>query len=140
MADTLEDTSFIFSRKGIVLTLEMALCLIATICKAVSLGCYLWGSIVELVWAIIIFIIYAMKLDVLLRFLPWTDFFRAITGTLLLFICSLVCLKFAVEQGFSLEIAGSVFGLLAATVFGFDTLCIIAQIKERNEESNIILI
>ncbi|XP_077078844.1 proteolipid protein 2, partial [Siphateles boraxobius] len=103
------------------------LCLIVIICKAVSLGCYLWSPIIELVWAIIIFIVYGMDLEI--QLFPWTDFFRAITGSLILFITSLVCISWA------WDISGeAIFGLMAAAVLGYDAFSIIKYIKELKEQ------
>ncbi|XP_048065457.1 proteolipid protein 2 [Megalobrama amblycephala] len=136
---TEQRTKFIWSPKGMILALEIALCFITIICKATSLRCYLWCPIVDLVWAIIIFIIYGMELQI--RALPWTDFFRAITGSLTLLITSILCISWAFPS--SGEVAGSIFGLLAAAVFGYDTFGIMKYIKELKEQGrdiNFILI
>ncbi|XP_067268790.1 proteolipid protein 2 [Pseudorasbora parva] len=127
------ETKFIQSPKGMILALEIGLCLIMIICKATSFGCYLWCPIIELVWAVIIFVIYSMKLQI--QFFPWTDFFRAITASLTLFITSILCICWAISLSFG-EVAGSIFGLMAAGVFGYDTFCITKQIKEMRDQGN----
>ncbi|KAK7135912.1 hypothetical protein R3I94_014548 [Phoxinus phoxinus] len=131
-------TKFIWSPKGIILALEIVLCLIAVICKAVSFGCYLWSPIIELVWAIVIFIVNGMDLQ--LQLLPWTDFFRAITGSLVLFITSLVCINWVWARHIPGQVAGSIFGLMAAAVLGYDTYTIIKHIKELKEQGRASVI
>ncbi|XDV49114.1 hypothetical protein PO909_018426 [Leuciscus waleckii] len=126
-------TKFIWSPKGKILALEIGLCLIVIICKAVSARCYLWSPIIELVWAIIIFIVHGMDLQI--EILRWMDFIRAITGSLILLITSLVCINWAREiPG---EVAGSIFGVIAAAVFGYDTFTILKYIKELKEQGRI---
>ncbi|KAK7135911.1 hypothetical protein R3I94_014547 [Phoxinus phoxinus] len=135
-----EHKKFIWSPKGIILALEIVLCLIVIICKAVSFGCYLWSPIIELVWAIVIFIVYGMDLQ--LPLLQWTDFFRAITGTLILFITSLVCCikwEYYIWGITSGEVAGSIFGLMAAAVLGYDTYTILRHIKRLKEQGRGLL-
>ncbi|XP_059359720.1 proteolipid protein 2 isoform X2 [Carassius carassius] len=133
---TEQNTKFIWSPKGMILALEIALCTIMTICKAVSFECYLWGCITELVWAILIFIIYAMDLlthlYLSLMYFQWLDLFRAITGSVLLFVTSLVCLRWGWE--ISGEVAGSIFGLLAAAALGYDAFGIIKRIKNLKQQ------
>ncbi|XP_052420284.1 uncharacterized protein plp2a [Carassius gibelio] len=133
---TEQNTKFIWSPKGMILALEIALCTIMTICKAVSLECYLWGCITELVWAILIFIIYAMDLlthlYLSLMYFQWLDLFRAITGSVLLFVTSLICLRWGWE--ISGGVAGSIFGLLTAAVLGYDAFGIIKRIKHLKQE------
>ncbi|KAI7798216.1 proteolipid protein 2 [Triplophysa rosa] len=125
-------TTFLRTSKGTILTAEMALCLLVIVCKASSIKCYLWSAVVELVWAVITFIVYALDLDLALIFFPWTDFFRAITGSLFLFITSLLCMTGSwTEPGL---VAGNVFSLLAAVVFGYDTIVTIKDIKNLKQQ------
>uniref|UniRef100_A0A671LEX4 MARVEL domain-containing protein n=1 Tax=Sinocyclocheilus anshuiensis TaxID=1608454 RepID=A0A671LEX4_9TELE len=101
LSATAQNTKFIWSPKGMILALEIALCAIVTICKAVSFECYLWGCITELVWAILIFIVYAIDLPTYmhlsLMYFQWLDLFRAITGSVLLLklISNGVAVKFS---------------------------------------------
>ncbi|CAM4717025.1 unnamed protein product [Leuciscus chuanchicus] len=63
------------------------------------------------------------------------DFIRAITGSLILLITSLVCINWAwIIPG---EVAGSIFGVIAAAVFGYDTFTILKYIKELKEQGRI---
>uniref|UniRef100_A0A672L772 MARVEL domain-containing protein n=1 Tax=Sinocyclocheilus grahami TaxID=75366 RepID=A0A672L772_SINGR len=115
---TVQNTKFIWSPKGMILALEIALCAIVTICKAVSFECYFWGCITELVWAILIFIVYAIDLPTYmhlsLMYFQWLDLFRAITGSVLLLVTSLICLSWGWTS--SGGVAGSV-SKLAKTAF-----------------------
>ncbi|CAM4717061.1 unnamed protein product [Leuciscus chuanchicus] len=126
-------TKFNWSPKGKILALEIGLCLIVIICNAVSFGCNLWSPIIELVLAIIIFIVHGMDLQ--LQIFLWMDFIRAITGSLILLITSLVCINWAwIIPG---QVAGLIFGVMAAAVFGYDTFTIIKYIKELKEQGRI---
>ncbi|XP_059359722.1 uncharacterized protein plp2a isoform X4 [Carassius carassius] len=60
------------------------------------------------------------------------DLFRAITGSVLLFVTSLVCLRWGWE--ISGEVAGSIFGLLAAAALGYDAFGIIKRIKNLKQQ------
>ncbi|KAK2898518.1 hypothetical protein Q8A67_009936 [Cirrhinus molitorella] len=136
LSATEQNTKFIWSPKGKILALEITLCAIVTICKAVSFACYIWGCTTELVWAIFIFIIYAMDLHIYLHlslmYYQWLDLIRATTGSLLLLVTSLVCFSWGWAS--SGEVAGSIFGLLAAAVFGYDAFGIIKYIKSLKEQ------
>ncbi|KAI2661717.1 Proteolipid protein 2 [Labeo rohita] len=135
---TEQNTNFIWSPKGKILALEITICAIATICKAVSFVCYLWGCITELVWAIFMFIVYAMDLQTYmhlsLMYLQWLDFFRATTGSLILLVTSLVCLSWGRESAG--EVFGSIFALLAAAALGYDAFGIIKYIKNLKQQGN----
>ncbi|XP_065102983.1 proteolipid protein 2 [Paramisgurnus dabryanus] len=127
----MELLTFLKTSKGTVLAVEMLLCLLVVICKA-AYGCFIWSGIVELVWAVVTFFVYAMDLYKTLVFFPWTDFFRAITGSLFLFITSLLC--FVWNPSLAAEVVGNVFGLLAAVLFGYDAYNIIKDIKNIKEQ------
>ncbi|XP_042586350.1 proteolipid protein 2 [Cyprinus carpio] len=135
---------------------HLVLCIIMTICKAVSFACYFCGCITKLVWAILIFIVYAIDLPAYLylslMYFQWLDLFRAITGSVLLLVTSLICLSWGWES--SGEVAGSHFmtlvlsplflshffscllflGLLAAAVLGYDAFGIIKYIKNPKQQ------
>ncbi|XP_043102518.1 proteolipid protein 2 [Puntigrus tetrazona] len=131
LSDIEQNTKFICFPKWKILVLEIALCTIVTICKAASFECYLWGCITELVWAILIFIVYAMNLPTYLHlslmYVQWLDLFRAITGSLILLITSLICINWGLQSFW--EVASLIFGLLAAAVLGYDAFGIIKYIK-----------
>uniref|UniRef100_A0A8C2KTA5 Uncharacterized protein n=2 Tax=Cyprinus carpio TaxID=7962 RepID=A0A8C2KTA5_CYPCA len=82
----------------------------------VSFACYFCGCITKLVWAILIFIVYAIDLP---------DLFRAITGSVLLLVTSLICLSWGWES--SGEVAGSV-SKLAKTAFVAERIILIDKV------------
>ncbi|KAF4110018.1 uncharacterized protein plp2a [Onychostoma macrolepis] len=138
---TEQNTKFIWSPKGIILALEIALCAIVTICKTVSSECYFWDCITELVWAILIFIVYVIDLPTYphlsLMYFQWLDLFRAITGSLLLLVTSLIGLSRGWQS--SGEVAGSISGLLAAAVIGYDAFGIIKCIKNLKQKGRLLV-
>ncbi|KAG8554702.1 hypothetical protein GDO81_003868 [Engystomops pustulosus] len=111
---------YIRTRKGIILTAEIAICIIVFICYAASISPgYLGVAIGELIFAVIIFIIFATRYDQQIPFIHWgwTDFLRAAIGAGLFLILCLVCL---IRGGDGPGIAGSVFGLIAGILFAYD--------------------
>ncbi|XP_055024983.2 proteolipid protein 2 [Misgurnus anguillicaudatus] len=127
----MEILQFLKTPKGTILAAEMLLCLLVVICK-VTYGCFIWSGIVELVWAVVTFVVYFMDIYKDLRFFPWTDFFRAFTGSLFLLITSLVCL--IGNPSVAGEVVGNVFGMLAAVLFGYDAYNIIKGIRSFKEQ------
>ncbi|XP_075041093.1 proteolipid protein 2 [Mixophyes fleayi] len=112
--------AYVRSRKGMVLTAEIIICIIILICYAASrTPGYLGVAITELIFCVIFFVIFAVKYDQQIPFIHWgwTDFIRAAVGGCLFIILSLVCL---IRGGDGPGIAGSVFGLLAGILFAYD--------------------
>ncbi|XP_029463908.1 proteolipid protein 2 [Rhinatrema bivittatum] len=121
--------SYVKTKKGTILAAEIGLCLIVLICYCASRDPgYLSVAICEMVFAIVIFVIFMRQLNKDLNFIHWhwTDFIRAAVGSLLFLITSLIVL-IRIRDGAA--IAGGVFGLLAAILFGYDAYTIIPAIK-----------
>ncbi|KAG8447822.1 hypothetical protein GDO86_015068 [Hymenochirus boettgeri] len=122
--------SYLRTRKGIILAAETALCLIIVVCYgASSVAGYLTVAIIELVFCIIYFFIYAFQYDKHLTFIHWgwSDFLRCAIACLLFLITSLITL---ISRGDGAAIAGAVFGLLAGILFGYDAYLTIPQLRK----------
>ncbi|XP_066499281.1 proteolipid protein 2b [Hoplias malabaricus] len=145
MADTETSTAgnvveklktYVRTRKGTILAMEILLSLIILICYAASLyGGYSAVAICEMIFSIIFFVIFMMDLDKQFQVInwPWTDLFRAGIGALLYLITSLICVIGGAGDG--ARIAGGVFGLIAGIVFAYDTYTIFLEIKSTRGHS-----
>uniref|UniRef100_A0A6I8NCV1 Proteolipid protein 2 n=1 Tax=Ornithorhynchus anatinus TaxID=9258 RepID=A0A6I8NCV1_ORNAN len=88
-------TGYTQTRKGLILIAEMILCVVILICYGASYTVgYSTLPIVELVMAVVLFIIFMCNFHHQLNFINWfwTDFFRAAIASLLFFITSLIVL------------------------------------------------
>ncbi|XP_036434973.1 proteolipid protein 2 [Colossoma macropomum] len=122
--------TYVRTRKGTILAVEILLSFIIIICYAASLyGGYSAVAIFEMIFAIIFFVLFMMDFDKQLQFInwPWTDLFRAGIGALLYIITSLVCVIGGAGDG--ARIAGGVFGLIAGILFGYDAYTVFLDIK-----------
>ncbi|KAM3909910.1 proteolipid protein 2-like [Leptodactylus fuscus] len=127
--------AYIRSRKGAILAAEIAICIIILICYAASnTPGYLGVAITELIFAVIIFFIFAARFDQQVSFIHWgwTDFLRAAIGGGLFIILSLVCL---IRGGDGAGIAGSVFGLLAGILFAYDAFITFPTLKKTHSQA-----
>ncbi|XP_028849998.1 proteolipid protein 2b [Denticeps clupeoides] len=128
--------SYVRTRKGTILSAEILLCFLNIICIAASsYGGYSTVPIIEMIFAIIILVVFMMELDK--QFLVinwiWTDFFRAAVGAGLFLITSLIAVIRGSGDG--ALIAGGVFGLLAGVLFAYDTYTIFLQIKSNRQHT-----
>ncbi|KAL6458846.1 hypothetical protein MHYP_G00323180 [Metynnis hypsauchen] len=120
----------------------MVLCTIIIICFSSSwFGQYIIVAIYQLVSTLIIFIIFALELQSTFRFInfPWTDFFRAASSCIIIFIISILCMasRFTDKP----QIAGGLFGLLVVLVYGYDAYIIIMNIKKnKDQHSNVLVV
>ncbi|XP_074873690.1 proteolipid protein 2 [Carettochelys insculpta] len=113
-------TAFVTTHKGIVLALEIGLCIIILICYGASrTPGYTGVAIFEMVFSIAFFIIYVLGLNKQLALVHWgwSDFFRALIGAILFLITSLIVV---IGHKDGPGIAAGVFGLLAGLVFAYD--------------------
>ncbi|KAJ8370920.1 hypothetical protein SKAU_G00109480 [Synaphobranchus kaupii] len=113
--------SYVKTRKGTILTAEIVLSFIIIICYAASYyGGYSAVAICEMIFAMIIMVVFMMELDKQFQVIswPWTDFIRAAIGSGLYIITSLICVIRGTGDG--ARIAGGVFGFLAGILFGYD--------------------
>ncbi|KAG5838437.1 proteolipid protein 2 [Anguilla anguilla] len=145
MADAAETTavscieklkSYVRTRKGTILTAEIVLSFIIIICYAASFyGGYSAVAICEMVFAIIIMVVFVMELDKQLLVIswPWTDFIRAAIGSVLYLITSLICVIGGSGDG--ARIAGGVLGLLAGILFGYDAYLTFMTIKGNRQHT-----
>ncbi|ELR54144.1 Proteolipid protein 2 [Bos mutus] len=109
-------TTFLCTQKGMLLFAEIILCLVILTLYGVSTSGYISLSLIELILAIIFFIIYTCDLHTKIQFIhwPWTDFFRA---AIIYLITSIIVL---VERGYRSRIVAGVLGLIATALFGYD--------------------
>ncbi|XP_063791633.1 proteolipid protein 2 [Pseudophryne corroboree] len=127
--------AYVRTRKGIILAAEIAFCIVILICYAASrYPGYLGLAITELIFCLIIFFIYALKYDQQFAVIHWgwTDFIRAAIGSGLLIILSLVCL---IRGSDGPGIAGSVFGLLAGILFGYDAFITFPPLRKTHTQA-----
>ncbi|XP_053552175.1 proteolipid protein 2 [Bombina bombina] len=123
-------TSYLRTRKGMVIAAEIILCFVILLCYAASrVPGYLTVAVTELVLAIIFFVIFAIKYDLVINFIHWgwTDFLRTAIACVLFLITSLVAL---IRGGDGAAIAGGVFGLIAGIVFGYDAFLTIPKLRK----------
>ncbi|KAI1893015.1 hypothetical protein AGOR_G00139450 [Albula goreensis] len=143
MADTTETggvlqqlKSYVTTRKGTILAAEILLSLIILICYAASrYGGYTAVAICEMVFAIVFLVIFMLNLDKQFKLVNWiwSDFFRAVIGSLLYLITSLICVIGGAGDG--ARIAGGVFGLVAGILFGYDAYITYLALKSSRQHS-----
>ncbi|XP_072537322.1 proteolipid protein 2 [Salminus brasiliensis] len=142
MADTpsqenMMQKTFIYTtitKKGLILMAEIVLSISVIICFSMSVfGYYIMAAVWELISTFIIFMIFSLELQTTFRFInfPWTDFFRAITGCLIYFIVSLLCV--AGRWIDNPQIIGGVIGLLASPLYGYDAYVTLTEIRTSKE-------
>ncbi|XP_021514169.1 proteolipid protein 2 [Meriones unguiculatus] len=112
-------TSFSRTRKGLLLFAEIILCLVILICFSASTSAYSSLSVIEMIFAAVLFVFYMCDLHSKISFInwPWTDFFRSLIAAILYLITSIVVL---VEGRGGSRIAAGVLGLAATVLFGYD--------------------
>ncbi|KAI5933926.1 proteolipid protein 2 [Manis javanica] len=112
-------TNFAKARKGILLLAEIILCLVILICFSASTPAYSSLSVVEMILAVVFFVIYMCGLHTKIQIInwPWSDFFRTLIAAILYLITSIVVL---VEKGNHSRITAGVLGLIATCLFGYD--------------------
>ncbi|KAL6033320.1 hypothetical protein STEG23_009962 [Scotinomys teguina] len=95
------------------------LCLVILICFSASTSAYSSLSVIEMIFAAVLFVFYMCDLHSKISFInwPWTDFFRALIAAILYLITSIVVL---VEGKGSSKIAAGVLGIFATLLFGCD--------------------
>ncbi|KPP56774.1 hypothetical protein Z043_125574, partial [Scleropages formosus] len=103
---------------------------VVIICYAASrYGGFSTVPIVELVLAVVYFIIFMNGLDAQIQFISWvwSDFLRALIGGVLYLVIALICVIGGAGDG--ARIAGGVFSLLATILFAYDTYITFRAIK-----------
>ncbi|XP_048191628.1 proteolipid protein 2 [Perognathus longimembris pacificus] len=112
-------TSYWRTRKGLLLFAEILFCLVILICFSASTSAYSSLSVIEMIIAAVLFLIYMCDWHTKMPFInwPWSDFFRALIAAILYLITSIVVL---VERGGHSKIAAGVLGLMATLLFGYD--------------------
>lgn len=128
--------AYIRTRKGTILTGEILISFIILICYAASYhGGYSAVAICEMVFAIIFMVVFMLELDKQFQVVswPWSDMIRAAIGAALYLITSFICIIGGGGDG--ARIAGGVFGLLAAILFGYDAYTIYMQIKSGRQHT-----
>lgn len=122
--------------KGTLLSAEIVLSLVILICYASSYsGGYTVVAIIEMVMALIFFIVYMMELDKQFTAISWgwSDLFRSAVGAVIYLITSLICVIRGAGDG--ALIAGGVFGLLAGLVFAYDAFITYKHIQSTRTHS-----
>lgn len=128
--------SYVRTQKGFILAAEIVLSLIVLICYAASYyGGYTAVAIIEMVFAIVFFVVFMMELDKQFQVVSWvwSDLIRAAIGALIYIITSLICVIRG--RGDGALIAGGVFGLIAGLVFAYDTYTIFQQLKNTRQHT-----
>ncbi|KAL2103738.1 hypothetical protein ACEWY4_000606 [Coilia grayii] len=118
------------------LTSSRLISFIILICYAASYhGGYSAVAICEMVFAIIFMVVFMLELDKQFQVVswPWSDMIRAAIGAALYLITSFICIIGGGGDG--ARIAGGVFGLLAAILFGYDAYTIYMQIKSGRQHT-----
>ncbi|XP_058877520.1 proteolipid protein 2-like [Acipenser ruthenus] len=121
--------TYIRTRKGMILAVEIFLCLVILICYAAShYGGYSAVAICELIFAVVFLVVFTLRLDQQFKVISWvwSDLIRAVIGALLFLITSLISV---IGGGDGARIAGGVFGLLAAVLFSYDSYISYLAIK-----------
>ncbi|ERE64229.1 proteolipid protein 2 [Cricetulus griseus] len=87
-------TGFLRTKKGLFLCAEIILCLVVLICFSASTSAYSSLSVIEMIFAAVLFVFYMCDLHSKISFInwPWTDFFRAFIAAILYLITSIVVL------------------------------------------------
>ncbi|XP_038604114.1 proteolipid protein 2 [Tachyglossus aculeatus] len=125
-------TGYTRTRKGMILIVEMILCVVILICYgASSTAGYSALAVCELVMAIVFFVIFMCNFHHQLNFInwAWTDFFRAAIAALLFLITSLIVM---IRNGHGMSIAAGVFGFLAAVLFAYDAYTVFPSLYKRH--------
>ncbi|KAM6924478.1 proteolipid protein 2-like [Xenentodon cancila] len=129
-------TDYLKTKKGLILAAEIIISFIVLICYAASMfGGYIAVAVSEMVFALVIFIVFMMEMDK--QFLAvnwlWTDFLRAAIGAAVYIIVSIIVVtqRYTDNQ----RIAAGVFGLLAGLLFAYDTYTIYLQIKATRQHT-----
>ncbi|KAK5895264.1 hypothetical protein CesoFtcFv8_011871 [Champsocephalus esox] len=128
--------SYVNTQKGKILAAEIVVSLIVIICFASShYGGYSTVAICKMISSILFFVIFMMEIDkqILVINWVWTDLIRALIGTVLYFIVSLVSVIGGSGDG--ARIAAGVFGLIAALLFAYDTYTIFLHIKSTRQHT-----
>ncbi|XP_008840813.1 proteolipid protein 2 [Nannospalax galili] len=112
-------TSYWRTRKGILLFAEIVLCLVILICFSASTSAYSSLSVIEMIFAAVLFVFYMCDLHTKIPFInwPWTDFFRSLLAAILYLITSIIVL---VDGRGNSKIVAGVLGLIATFLFGYD--------------------
>ncbi|XP_052516563.1 proteolipid protein 2-like [Budorcas taxicolor] len=112
-------TNFLCTQKGILLFAEIILCLVILTLYSASTSGYISLSLIELILAIIFFIVYTCDLHTKIQFIhwSWTDFLRSLIAAIIYLITSIVLL---VERGYRSRIVAGILGLIATALFGYD--------------------
>ncbi|XP_078520649.1 proteolipid protein 2 [Lissotriton helveticus] len=127
-------TSYLRSTKGMILAMETLLCIVVLICYGASrYAGYTTVPVVEMIFCIIFFIIFMMRLDRTITFIHWpyTDLIRAVIGALCFLITALIAM--IGSHGDGAAIAGGVFGLLAGILFGYDAFTIFQTLRRAHQ-------
>lgn len=127
-------TSYLKTTKGMILAMETLLCIVVLICYGASrYAGYTTVPIVEMVFCILFFIVFMLRLDRTISFIHWpfTDLFRAVIGALCFLITSLIAM--IGSHGDGAAIAGGVFGLLAGILFGYDAYTIFLTLRRAHQ-------
>nr|XP_056723019.1 proteolipid protein 2 [Euleptes europaea] len=123
---------FIRTHKGILLTTEIALCILILICygASVTLG-YVSLAIFELIYTTVIFILFAFEFHLQITFIHWgwTDFLRALIGSVAFLITSLIVV---IGHRDGAGVAAGVFGLLVGIVMAYDAYTIVPQLRKQH--------
>ncbi|XP_067408410.1 proteolipid protein 2 [Emydura macquarii macquarii] len=125
-------TAFLRTQKGIVLALEIGLCIVILICYGASRSPgYTGVAICELVFSIAFFIVYTLGLNKQLAFVHWgwSDFIRAVIGALLFLITSVIVL---IGQRDGPGLAAGVFGLLAGILLAYDAYITLPRLQKNH--------
>ncbi|XP_072287945.1 proteolipid protein 2 [Pyxicephalus adspersus] len=121
--------AYVRTRKGTVLAVEIACCLIVLICYAASrTPGYLGVAITELIFSTVFFFLFALSYDQQISFIHWgwTDFLRAALGAGFFIILCIICL---IRGGDGAGIAGSVIGLLTGILFAYDAFITFPKLR-----------
>ncbi|KAM4697065.1 proteolipid protein 2 [Rhinophrynus dorsalis] len=122
--------AFIRTRKGLVILVEIVLCIVILVCYGASnVRGYVTVPVVELVLCIVYLIIFAGQFDKQITFIHWgwSDFLRCVIAGVLFIIISLVTL---IRGGDGAAIAAGVFGLLVGILFGYDAYITLPKLRK----------
>ncbi|KAL2103463.1 hypothetical protein ACEWY4_000331 [Coilia grayii] len=124
---------YLMTQKGMAMTGEVVLCLLALICKAATSGCFILVPIVEMTLGLFMLIVFSMGLDK--KFLEvhwlWSDFFRTLTACPVILITSIVCLI----HWDSAAVLFEIFAIFAGVLFGYDAWLVFTTLKDKRSSS-----